>query len=93
MCGRKLSLRAGGIKPRQYGSARHEAQALQENTLRQGAMRHGASGARSGGKGREIHMGGNIHRTRRDQRINWLTGAHGLQAITEAAFRRPVINQ
>ena len=93
MCGRKLGLRAGGIKPRQHGSTRHEAQALQENALRQGAMRDGASGARSGGKGREIHMGGNIHLTRRGQRVNRLAGAHGLQAITETAFSRPVINQ
>jgi hypothetical protein len=90
---RKLGLCAGGIKPRQHRGARHEAQALQENTLWQRAMRHGACPVRGGGEGREIHMRGDIHLTSCSERINRLARAHGLQAIAKTAFRWAVINQ
>ena len=93
MCGGKLCLGARGIKPGEHCSARHEAKALQKNALRQRAMRHGTSGACGGSKGREIHMGRDIHLSGGAERINRLARAHGLQAITKGAFRRAIINQ
>lgn len=93
MCGGKLRLGAGGIKPGEHCSACHEAKALQKNALRQRSMRYGTGSACGGSKGREIHMGGDIHLSGGAERISRLARAHGLQAITKSALRRAIINQ
>jgi hypothetical protein len=91
MRGQELCLGTGGIKLGEHRGTRHETQPLQENALWQRSMRPRASGPRSGGEGRKIHMRGDIHLTGRTERINRLARAHGLEAIAESAFCWAVI--